>query len=152
MRFKVIFVVMFGLFSNCADAQFIRFTITVPPSFELKDLQDKPQILEPPISSSDFSSNLKKEYRWIELRTTENIEILMQASNTNRRQGVVKTLYLNDGSTNFDNAFELMPGFNALRIFNRQRIIKEIAGSPSYLSAWIGLDRGFSGTLTIVYL
>ena len=152
MRFKGFMLVMLMVLNNGVKGQFIRFSITVPPSFELKELQEKPQVLEPPVSSSDFSSTLKKEYRWIELRTSENIDILLQATHTSRRQGSVKTLYLNDGSTNFGSAMELAPGFNALKIYNRQRIIKELTGSPSYLSAWIGLDRGFSGTLTIVYL
>lgn len=135
-----------------AEAQFIRFSINLPPSFELTDKGDIPKILEAPKGTGGMSLTGVEGVRWIEIRTTENVDLIVEMRYDRRSvSGLAKTYFLNDGTMNFDEAMQLLSGQNQVQMLQKPTMISELKGKPKYISAWIGLAAGRSGVLTIIY-
>jgi len=133
-----------------ANAQFIRFTLTLPPSFELKDQPDPPQIIEP--ISENRLANEMAGLRWVEIRTTENVNLIVEMHFKSQNfSSSMNVFFLNDGSSNFSNAQKLARGENTVLMHNGNRTITETPGKLKYISAWLGLPSRNEGTLTIVY-
>lgn len=141
------------IISIAANAQFIRFNIQIPPGFDITDRTDAPRILEPAESLTKRYGLEKQGIRWLELRAVENIQISVQLTwKSSFGQGVsARSFFLNDGTTNFSNAFELKPGLNTVFIHNGGKVISAMPDKPKHLSAWLGLPSTRSGTLLILY-
>lgn len=152
MLFRLLIISLLLHLSVRAEAQFIRFSINLPPSFELTDKGDLPRILEPPIGTGGTTLTGVEGVRWIEIRTTENVDLIVEmAYDRKRATGFGRTYFLNDGSMNFDEAVQLFSGQNQVHMLYKPVMISELAGKPKYISAWIGLAAGRGGVLTIIY-
>lgn len=151
MSLRALLLVALGcLFVQTAEAQFIRFTINLPPSFELADRGVPPQILEPVEGSRNVGE--MAGLRWMEIRTTENISIIVDINYNNKSSSSLTTSYfLNDGTTNFADAQVLPKGPSAWPMHNGNKTIKELPGELKYLSAWLGMPAKQGGILTITY-
>lgn len=138
------------LFLLKAEAQFIRFSINLPPSFELTDRAAPPQILEPVEGSRNVGE--MAGLRWMEIRTTENVDIIIEVQFNNRLGSSQTTCYfLNDGTTNFSNAKVLPRGSSSLLMHSGGKTIKDLPDNLKYLSAWLGMPAKQGGVLTITY-
>lgn len=141
---------LLNLTAGVAHAQFIRFSINLPPSFELTDRAAPPQILEPVAGGSDAGE--MAGLRWMEIRAAENIDLIINMQFNSRLGSGVNTVYfLNDGSTNFASAQTLNKGNSSIIMNNGGKTIKELPGNLKYLSAWLGMPAKQGGTLTITY-
>jgi hypothetical protein len=151
-----VFCVCLVLCSFNGKAQFIRLTLNIPAGVELNPNPIPPQILEPPMKEKvgfGYRSSLNPGTRWIELRAKENISLAIQFTPSIRRPGGFKPMYyLNDGTTNFSQAAQLVSGLNELRMYVEPKMIKNIPGELTTLSSWLGVPANASGTLTIIYL
>jgi hypothetical protein len=150
------FIIVLMLSSHVGYAQFIRLTLNIPAGVELNPNPIPPQILEPPIKEKGgfgYRSSLNPGTRWIELRAKENISFAVQFTPSARRPGGFKPMYyLNDGTTNFSAAAQLVYGLNELRMYIEPKMINNIPGELTTLSSWLGIPANASGTLTIIYL
>jgi len=145
-----LFAGLFNLTAGAAHAQFIRFTINLPPSFELTDRAAPPQILEP--VDGDRNVSEMSGLRWMEIRTSENISIIIEIQYNNKSASSLTTSYfLNDGTTNFANAEILPKGSSSWLMNSGNKTIKELPGELKYLSAWLGMPAKQGGVLTITY-
>ncbi|GEM_PF-2308696 len=152
-RSQLFMLMCLGLLTTTvAEAQFIRFTINLPPSFELKDRPNPPQILEPVETSGKISKD-KSGVRWMEIRASENVPMLIEFRMDRSRGGLAlpKMYFLNDGTTNFSNAESISPGYTEVVIRSGNKLITELADKPKYLSAWLGLPAFQGGVLTVTY-
>lgn len=156
MTYKFIYILMFTiscfiLMNLKADAQFIRININIPDGFEVRDLADVPALIEPISGGAEGTSGFAgSNVRWIELRTRENTEILVRKKTTNRgRYSSAKLYFLNDGTSNFANAFELIESYNQLIMSDNMITIN--FNQPKYVAAWLGVSGDFSGVITIIY-
>jgi hypothetical protein len=141
---------LLSLSAGLVQAQFIRFTINLPPSFELADRGTPPQIIEP-IESSNRTVGEMAGLRWMEIRTAENVDIIVEIKFANKGMGSLNCYFLNDGTTNFGNAALLARGSNSLVMHHGNQTIKNLPGNLKYLSAWLGMPAKQGGTLTITY-
>ncbi len=138
------------LFLQKVEAQFIRFSINLPPSFELTNRAAPPQILEPVDGGRNVSE--MSGLRWMEIRTAENIAIIIEIRYNNTSASSLTTSYfLNDGTTNFSTAQILPKGSSSWLMHNGNKTIKELPGELKYLSAWLGMPAKQGGVLTITY-
>src|SRR5690606_25772856 len=117
LPFKVayIFLSFISCISLSVDAQVIRFTLDLPTSFEVNDNGAPPMILEPITDNTQIVN--KTSLRWIEIRSSENIELIIELK-TDQKFGPLsgKSYFLNDGSTNFAAATEIPPGGGAYHL------------------------------------
>lgn len=139
------------LATSVSSAQFIRFSIKLPPSFELNDRANPPSVLEP-AEAGGRMAGMKQGVRWMEIRATENVDLIIDMRYSRGRSNMrTQTLFLNDGTTNFIDA-QLIPSVGAhVRMYNQDVVITQMKGSPKYISAWLGLTAGVGGVLTITY-
>lgn len=142
------------LLTSVSAGQFIRFSINLPPSFELNNRAEPPVVIEP----ADFPdgatgiTGVRQGIRWMEIRANENVDLIIDMRYSRGRSSVrTQTLFLNDGTTNFSDAQQI-PSIGAhVRMYNRDVVITQMKGSPKYISAWLGLTTGVGGVLTITY-
>lgn len=137
---------------QATNGQFIRLNIVVPAENSIMDLSDMPADILPAETSVDVIAS-KTAYRWLELRSVENLEMIVSfqkdkaiyASNTDR------LLYLNDGSTFFSNAMAFKG--NAQTFFLKELKSKSERNNTQIntFSAWIGIPSDAKGKLTIIY-
>lgn len=147
---SLLLTILLSLLANMSEGQFIRFTINLPPSFELTDRGVPPQIIEP-IEGGQRIMGEMAGLRWMEIRTAENVDIIVEMKFTNRTVSTLNCYFLNDGSTNFGAAELLARGSNSLMMHNGGQTIKQLPGNLRYLSAWLGMPAKQGGTLTITY-
>jgi hypothetical protein len=135
-----------------AAGQFIRFSINLPPSFELNNRAEPPVVIEPADLPSGTVTGIKQGIRWMEIRANENVDLIIDMRYSRGRSSIrTQTLFLNDGTTNFIDAQQI-PSIGAhVRMFNQDVVITQMKGSPKYISAWLGLTAGVGGVLTITY-
>lgn len=131
-------------------AQFVRFTINIPPSFEITDRGSAPAVLEP--VQVDRRLIQKPGVRWIEIRTNENIDLIIEMKYSRSVRGTLnRTYFLNNGTTNFGSANEILSNRMHFKMYHKDLLINEIPSSPKFISSWVGIMAGTSGTLTIIY-
>lgn len=140
------------LATSVSSAQFIRFSIKLPPSFELNNRAAPPVIIDPAELPGGSITGIKQGVRWMEIRATENVDLIIDMRYSRGRSNMrTQTLFLNDGTTNFIDA-QLIPSVGAhVRMFNQDVVITQMTGAPKYISAWLGLTAGVGGVLTITY-
>lgn len=138
---------------NSSHGQFIRFTINLPAGFEAKPEPTSPQILEPPFASNEINplGPKKQGTRWIEFRSRENVFLAVNAKLESRGGGLPVLYFLNDNTSNFNEAKQLGRAVNVLPMFNEMKLMKDMPNETTYLSAWLGLPSHASGTLTIEF-
>lgn len=141
------------MLSKNSSAQFIRLTITIPPGIEMNAATNPPQIIEAPLGQGGMRGINQKGYRWIELRSLENIEFLISWKPTISRYSVKNEFYyLNDNTVNLANAQSLMLGTKSLTMYQDHKMIDQIPDNPKFLSSWLGVPVNANGVLTIIYL
>lgn len=146
---------LFCLVPMQMTAQTIKLTINVPSGVELRDAGAPPTVIEPPAYGNQLdATGIKKEgVRWIEIRSSENIEFLFSVKFVSSRgMGLPIVYYLNDGSTNFTEAVKLPMFATSLRMYNKPIVMDQFIEKPLYLSSWIGLPSGRGGVMTLEYL
>lgn len=150
MRFSLIVCFfMFGVVES--SGQFVRFTITLPPSFELNERGDLPIIMEPISQETGGFSKYKNGIRWIEIRTTENVELIIDTKSNRSKSPLMNTYFLNDGTLNFTNAQTIGLGQFSVKMLNQDVLISQLPDAPKYISAWLGIPTNKSGIVTIIY-
>lgn len=133
-------------------AQFIRLNIVIPPESSIMDLSDMPADLPPAESNADMIST-KSTYRWLELRSVENLEmlVLFQKDRTTFGTNNDRLLYLNDGSTLFSSARPFKEYAQTFFLLGMRGKAYLNAESLNSFSAWVGIPAQASGKLTIIY-
>lgn len=153
-------IVLFGIvnlaylmFAEKSSAQFIRLTITIPPGIEMNSASNPPQIIEAPIGQGGSRGINQKGFRWIEMRSLENIDFLISWKPVISRYSTKNEFYfLNDNTINLANAKSLMLGTQQLRMYQEPKMIDQIPDNPKFLSSWLGVPANANGVLTIIYL
>lgn len=137
---------------HTAAAQFIRLNILVPAESSIMDLSDLPADLMPPESSVD-EINTKTSYRWLELRSIENLEMVVsfQRDRTPFGSANERLLYLNDGSTMFSNAQTIFGSSQTFFLWSKKGSTKLKNTENNTFSAWVGIPAQARGKLTIIY-
>lgn len=147
-------VVLFGgiVLRQPVQAQFIRLTISLPAGFEAKPDPYVPQVLEPPMESGSTSLGLRRQgIRWIEFRTRENIYLAISAKFDPKTGSLPAMYFLNNNTTDFNNATSLSPFRSVVSMYEDQRLIRDFPDETNYLSAWLGIPSDRSGLLTIEF-
>ena len=139
--------------SNPAEAQFIRFTISIPAGFEAKPETSSPQVLEPPADLTKAGSvpMRKQSTRWIEFRTRENVQLAITAQFDTRIGGMPTLYFLNNNTTDFNLAKTIAPFRSIVPMYEGPRLMRDFPEETSYLSAWLGIPSDRSGLLTIEF-
>lgn len=137
---------------HTTSAQFIRLNIVVPPESSIIDLSDMPADLMPAESRADVITS-KTAYRWLELRSIENLEMIVsfQKDRTPMNTTNERLLYLNDGTTFFLDAQPFKGNTQTFFLWGKKPKSMITKSETNSFSAWIGIPAQAKGKLTIVY-
>lgn len=137
---------------HATSAQFIRLNIVVPPESSIIDLSDLPADLMPAESRVDVITS-KSTYRWLELRSIENLEMIVtfQKDRTPMNTSNERLLYLNDGTTFFLEAQPFKGNSQTFFLWGKKGKTKAANVNTNSFSAWIGIPAQAKGKLTIIY-
>lgn len=149
--FSISLVFMLGLVTPVA-AQFIRLNFIVPPESSIIDLTDLPADLFPPEARAEIL-NSSKSYRWLELRSLENHEMIINWQKERTAMGSIneRLLYLNDGTTIFLNAKPFTGNTQTFFLWSKKTKGKSKTDEINSYSAWVGIPEQAKGKLTIIY-
>jgi hypothetical protein len=135
-------------------AQFIRFNIIIPPSFSINEQIDNSDVVDINLNSGGYNTTGQDNtaYRWLEIRTNENVLIIIE-SDLRSRFGMAQSplRYLNNGGSNFTEAAVLPKTGATVPIREITKPINKAQDDPQYLSAWLGVPSASMGQLTIIY-
>lgn len=132
------------LLTHSAQAQFVAIRLEIPAG-----VQFSAQVMDP-IEGGTWEKT--KARRWVELEGDENLSILVQVQLPNREiQPAPETLFLNDGSADFEKATQV--GFKPSELFlsNNSRLIRNMNPIPRSINAWLGLPVIDGLTIKIEY-
>jgi hypothetical protein len=150
-------------FCKAAEAQFIRLTLNIPVGFDMNVGAGAPVVIEPLSEASQSASQIKasgaskgvgKPLRWIEMRSRENVPFSLAFRpefSGSRPAGLFEVYYLNDGSTNFNQAVRLNQRRNVLQFFSLPKLMADMPQGTPYFTAWLGVPANRGGVITIEY-
>jgi hypothetical protein len=137
-----------------SQAQFIRFNLTIPPGFAINEQIKRSEVVETRMTDNGMNElgNNQSNYRWLEIRTNENVPIIIEAA-LNGKYGLpaAPLLYLNNGTSNFTEAFALPRRGATVDIYKSNAKLAKTQITANYISAWLGVPTESSGSLTIIY-
>lgn len=165
MNFMVV-LLFFGV--QVAHAQMIRMQLTIPSGIDVGLVPLDPRIINPPRNSTDEKTStvpnfkalgtagteeadsiLRTYTRWVELRSRENNELLIQVRFEN--DGIVYPVFvLNNGTSNFNAALRKTAPTN-FRHYNKYVTMRDMPAKTYHFTAWLGLPLIVKSLLTIEY-
>ncbi len=132
------------LLTHSAQAQFVAIRLEIPAG-----VQFSAQVMDP-IEGGTWEKT--KARRWVELEGDENLSILVQVQLPDREiQPSLETLFLNDGSSDFEEAILLDINSAEVSLANSSRLIRYMNPIPRSIKAWLGLPLIDGLTIKIEY-
>ncbi|MBU6273858.1 MAG: hypothetical protein KGP34_02955 [Bacteroidetes bacterium] len=155
-----------------AHAQMIRLQLTIPSGTDVGLVPIDPRVINPPRNNSDDKSNnktstppnlttlgtagtaeadsiLRAYTRWVELRSRENNELLIQVRFEN--DSIVYPVFvLNNGTSDFNAALRKTAPTN-FRHYNKYVTMRDMPAKTYHFTAWLGLPLIVKSLLTIEY-
>lgn len=132
------------LLTHSAQAQFVAIRLEIPAG-----VQFSAQVMDP-IEGGTWEKT--KARRWVELEGDENLSILVQVQLPDREiQPSPETLFLNDGSSDFEEAILLDINSAEVSLANSSRLIRYMNPIPRSIKAWLGLPLIDGLTIKIEY-
>ena len=151
-----------------AHAQMIRLQLTIPSGTDVGLVPIDPRVINPPRNSDDGKTStlpnfktlgtvgteeadsiLRAYTRWVELRSRENNELLIQVRFEN--DSIVYPVFvLNNGTSNFNAALRKTAPTN-FRHYNKYVTMRDMPAKTYHFTAWLGLPLIVKSLLTIEY-
>ena len=151
-----------------AHAQMIRLQLTIPSGTDVGLVPIDPRVINPPRNSADGKTStlpnfktlgtvgteeadsiLRAYTRWVELRSRENNELLIQVRFEN--DSIVYPVFvLNNGTSNFNAALRKTAPTN-FRHYNKYVTMRDMPAKTYHFTAWLGLPLIVKSLLTIEY-
>jgi hypothetical protein len=151
-----------------AHAQMIRLQLTIPSGTDVGLVPIDPRVINPPRFNSDSKTStltnlttlgtagtaeadsiLRAYTRWVELRSRENNELLIQVRFEN--DSIVYPVFvLNNGTSNFNAALRKTAPTN-FRHYNEYVTMRDMPAKTYHFTAWLGLPLIVKSLLTIEY-
>lgn len=142
-RHIALLIIMIGT-GSYAQAQFVAIRLEIPGGVNFNS-----QVLDP-MAGGTWENNKAKV--WMELETSENLTLLLEIGFP---EGEIlpplEAYFLNDGSSDFEQATQLRSGVQELQIMNSKKLIRNMNPRPTQLQAWLGLPMVKGLTLKIEY-
>jgi hypothetical protein len=124
----VILMLSFG----AAQAQFVTIKLEIPAGSTFKS-----QVVDPMKGGSWERS---KAITWIEIKVPENLAFILDIQYPERIiEPPLRSFYLNNGTSNFEESILLKSGSQALIMYKYGKVIRNMKPRPLALSAWLGL-------------
>lgn len=154
LLFKSLLLMLVAGFSFNSNAQFIRINIDIPPSFALNERILNAEVYDASMKVNSESMREEKltDFRWLEIRTNDNVIILIE--NNLAIKAFISTkplLYLNNGTNNLLDSFALPKGSNAVAMYEKANSKRKIGSNDEVYSAWLGIPIDLSGVIKISY-
>ena len=151
-----------------AHAQMIRLQLTIPSGTDVGLVPIDPRVINPPRFNSDSKTStltnlttlgtagtaeadsiLRAHTRWVELRSRENNELLIQVRFEN--DSIVYPVFvLNNGTSNFNAALRKTAPTN-FRHYNEYVTMRDMPAKTYHFTAWLGVPILVKSFLTIEY-
>jgi hypothetical protein len=151
-----------------AHAQMIRLQLTIPSGTDVGLVPIDPRVINPPRFNSDSKTStltnlttlgtagtaeadsiLRAYTRWVELRSRENNELLIQVRFEN--DSIVYPVFvLNNGTSNFNAAMRKSAPTN-FRHYYKYVTMRDMPPKTYHFTAWLGLPLIVKSLLTIEY-
>lgn len=151
-----------------AHAQMIRLQLTIPSGTDVGLVPIDPRVINPPRFNSDSKTStltnlttlgtagtaeadsiLRAYTRWVELRSRENNELLIQVRFEN--DSIVYPVFvLNNGTSNFNAAMRKSAPTN-FRHYYKYVTMRDMPAKTYHFTAWLGLPLIVKSLLTIEY-
>jgi hypothetical protein len=151
-----------------AHAQMIRLQLTIPSGTDVGLVPIDPRVINPPRNSADGKTStlpnfktlgtvgteeadsiLRAYTRWVELRSRENNELLIQVRFEN--DSIVYPVFvLNNGTSNFNAALRKTAPTN-FRHYNKYVTMRDMPAKTYHFTAWLGVPILVKSFLTIEY-
>ena len=137
-------VILFVLVSTLAKAQFVAIRLEIPAG-----VQFSAQVMDP-VEGGTWEKTKAK--RWVGLEADENLSILVQMHLPEREiQPTPEAYFLNNGSSDFEEAIMLDLNSAEVRLANSSRLIRYMQPMPRSIKAWLGLPVINGLTIKIEY-
>ena len=133
----IVFLTGIYLFGLPAQAQFINFRLEIPAGVNYTT-----SLLSPLVEVEhrpDGQQGKSPARVWIGMQAQENLSFLLEVREENGPR--VETLFLNDGSSNFEQARILASGLQTLQMRIPAWLMRNLKPRPPYLLAWLGLPQ-----------
>lgn len=137
-------VMLLVLVSTLAKAQFVAIRLEIPAGVQFSS-----QVMDPLEGGTWEKSKAK---RWIGLEADENLSILVQMDLPQREiQPAPEAYFLNNGSSDFEEAILLDINSAEVSLANSSRLIRYMNPIPRSIKAWLGLPVIDGLTIKIEY-
>ena len=165
MSFMVVLLLIGG---PVAHAQMIRLQLTIPSGTDVGMVPIDPRVINPPQKASDgkhmslensrtlgaagtaeADSILRSVTQWVELRSRENNELLVQVRFENDSL-VFPVFVLNNGTSDFNAASRKSAPTN-FHHFNKYVTMRDMPAKTYHFTAWLGVPILVKSFLTIEY-
>lgn len=137
-------VMLLVLVSTMAKAQFIAIRLEIPAGVQFSS-----QVMEP-LEGGTWEKTKAK--RWVGLEADENLSILVQMDLPQREiQPAPEAYFLNDGSSDFEEAFTLSINSSEVILSDTYQLIRYMKPMPTKVKAWLGIPVIDGLTVKIEY-
>jgi hypothetical protein len=136
----VILMLSFG----AAQAQFVTIKLEIPGSVQFES------IVVDPMKGGSLETS--KAITWIEIKVPENLAFILDIQYPERSvEPPLESFYLNNNTSNFEEAVSLKNGSQAVLISRSGKLIRNMKPRPLALSAWLGLPMTRGIAIKIEY-
>lgn len=142
-RHIALLILLMGI-GSYARGQFVAIRLELPAGVNFNT-----QVLDP-MAGGTWENNKAKV--WMGLQTSENLTLLLEIGFPDGEIiPLLEAFFLNDGSSDFEQATQLLSGVQELQIMNSKKLIRNMTPRPTHLQAWLGLPMVKGLTLKIEY-
>ncbi|MCU0402128.1 MAG: hypothetical protein MUE75_14170 [Algoriphagus sp.] len=142
--FHIALLIFMVMLSTVAKAQFVAVRLEIPAG-----VQFSAQVMDP-LEGGTWEKTKAK--RWVELEADENLSVLVQLQLPQREiQPATEAFFLNDGSSDFENASLLDLESSEVRLSATAMLMRYMNPVPRSIKAWLGLPVIDGLTIRIEY-
>ncbi|WP_343849598.1 hypothetical protein [Algoriphagus jejuensis] len=132
------------LSAGAVQAQFVTIKLEIPAGTTFAS-----QVIDP-INGESWEKS--RAMKWIEIVVPENLVLLLDVGFPARKvDPPLESLFLNNGSSNFDESNSLRSGSHWIQMRQWGKLIRHTSPRPPALSAWLGLPMTNGITIKIEY-
>lgn len=126
-------LLIFGMgMGNLTYAQVVAIRLELPAGIQFNS-----QVLDPMEGGTWQNSQAKV---WIGIEAQENLTLLLDVEFPEREiLPLPRAYFLNNGSSDFEQASNLESGPNEIQLINQPKLIRSLVPRPTHLQAWLGI-------------
>ena len=137
-------LILMVMLSTVARAQFVAIRLEIPAGVQFSS-----QVMDP-LEGGTWEKTKAK--RWVGLEADENLSILVQMDLPEREiQPLPEAYFLNDGSSDFEEAFMLSINSFEVILSDTYQLIRYMKPIPTKVKAWLGIPVIDGLTIKIEY-